>query len=308
MKKKEKPFCQEVKYQSAQNKGQMADDLFVEPLDADRSAKLSEVCERHNISSVFASHLAILDNYEIIIIADDSGSMNSYTTDTQHMQSPMDSYTSSLQQTTAPQTRWDELKQSLTILVDIAALFDPNGLDIHFINRGSISGITNANNPSFVEAFKMNAKGRTHIVPVLERVLKTHSELPKLIIIFTDGCPTDDQGNADIQNFKQVLMSRNSSHHHPKSYVSIVACTDDENAIGYLNNWDKTIQLVDVIDDYHSEKAEVLHYQGIRFPFSFGDYVVKALVGSVDRWFDKLDEYPIGGGGFGNQKCRCTLL
>jgi hypothetical protein len=75
--------------------------------------------------------------------------------------------------------------------------------------------------------------------------------------------------------------------------------------VSYLNNWDKTIPNLDVVDDYKSEKNEILACQGKFFPFSFGDvsfptlvifiyaifkYVVKILMGGVDSWFDQLDE------------------
>ena len=41
--------------------------------------------------------------------------------------------------------------------------------------------------------------------------------------------------------------------------------------MSYLNNWDKTIPNLDVVDDYKSEKAEIVACQGESFPFSFGD-------------------------------------
>ena len=72
--------------------------------------------------------------------------------------------------------------------------------------------------------------------------------------------------------------------------VSIVACTDDEASVGYLNNLDKTCPGVDVCDDYLSERREILAAQGSRYPFSFGDYVVKTLLGPIDPSFDRLDE------------------
>ena len=79
----------------------------------------------------------------------------------------------------------------------------------------------------------------------------------------------------------------------------------------YLNHWDKQIPHLDVADDYRSERHQILKMQGKDFPFSFGDvcssknffsrdrilvfvflskYVVKVLMGSVDEWFDTLDE------------------
>lgn len=46
---------------------------------------------------------------------------------------------------------------------------------------------------------------------------------------------------------------------------------DDDQCMKYLNDWDKTITNLDVVDDYRSEKREVERYQGTNFPFSFGD-------------------------------------
>ncbi|CAF3528882.1 unnamed protein product [Rotaria sp. Silwood1] len=60
--------------------------------------------------------------------------------------------------------------------------------------------------------------------------------------------------------------------------------------MSYLNDWDRAIPNLDVVDNYENEKQEVLEMQGRSFPFSFGDYVVKILMGGVDSWFDLLDE------------------
>ena len=41
---------------------------------------------------------------------------------------------------------------------------------------------------------------------------------------------------------------------------------------------------LDVMDDYRSERTEIQRNRGPTFPFSFGDYIVKALLGSMDPW------------------------
>jgi hypothetical protein len=69
-----------------------------------------------------------------------------------------------------------------------------------------------------------------------------------------------------------------------------VACTDDDEAVSYLNKWDRELDNLDVVDDYRSERKEVKAAQGSSFPFSFGDYVVKSLIGSIDPTLDNLDE------------------
>jgi hypothetical protein len=60
---------------------------------------------------------------------------------------------------------------------------------------------------------------------------------------------------------------------------SVLVFLDDDDCIGYLNDWDKKISNLDVVDDYRNEKKEIQARQGKDFPFSFGD------VGQVDLVF-----------------------
>jgi len=71
------------------------------------------------------------------------------------------------------------------------------------------------------------------------------------------------------------------------------------------------------VDDYRNEKKEIQARQGRNFPFSFGDYVVKILMGGVDSWFDDLDERKVTTDGYGRptqgsgrkrKKLRCIIL
>lgn len=69
--------------------------------------------------------------------------------------------------------------------------------------------------------------GPTPIVPVFRRVLRDKqneiSERKLLILLATDGVPTDDQGFRDIRSFKHVLKyERNPTDRIP---VTIIACT-----------------------------------------------------------------------------------
>lgn len=57
-----------------------------------------------------------------------------------------------------------------------------------------------------------------------------------------------------------------------------------------MNEIDADVPRVDCVDDYTSEKQDVLDVQGNAFPFSYGDYIIKALLGAVDPAFDNLDE------------------
>ncbi|CAF1386621.1 unnamed protein product [Adineta ricciae] len=245
--------------------------------DDERLAGFEKFIRRYEINATFASKLRGLDGYEIVVICDDSGSMNTELSDVSgpYGQAP---------------TRWDELKHTVSIVVDLASVLDPDGVDIYFLNRAPIFNVRSSQ--ELIPSFSIPPEGPTPIVSVLRQVLrdkeKQIAERKLLVLLATDGVPTDKQGHANIDELRRVLKyERSSTERIP---VTIIACTDDDECMSYLNDWDVTIPNLDVVDDYKSEKKQILACQKQSFPFSFGDYVVKIMMGGVDEWFDQLDE------------------
>jgi hypothetical protein len=177
-------------------------------------------------------------------------------------------------------------------------LFDPNGCDVYFLNRKP-SPLRNINNSAeLIQSFSTRPNGFTPLARILNQVLLENNqsvlnERKLLIIIATDGEPTDDNGKVNVREFKKSLLSRND-----RTYTTVVVCTDDDDSIAYLDKWDKNIKFLDVVDDYRNERDQIKKRMGKKFRFSFGDYVVKSLVGSVDPELDKLDE----------DGCSCNLI
>lgn len=247
-----------------------------------RLEKFKDIILKYDINYDFAFRLRALEGFEIVLILDDSSSMCTPIIDRD-------------QQNITPFSqlprRWDELKQVVSIVVDLASSLDPDGVDIYFLNRPPMLHITDSS--QLYESFSKIPNGPTPISRVLLEVLnkkraRVHDR-KLLILIATDGVPTDDSGNNDIARLENIL--RNERYPSmDRIYITFIACTDDLQLVGYLNKFDKKIPNVDVLDDYRSERAEVLAVQGRNFPFSYGDYVVKILMGSVDPWFDHLDE------------------
>lgn len=238
----------------------------------------------HKINRAFAAKLERLRGYEIVFICDDSGSMNTQLND---VVGPYEKR----------QTRWDELKHTVSIVVNIASTLDPDGVDIYFLNRKPIFNVTKSE--QLADSFAIPPQGATPLVSTLRRVLQDKKDKINtrklLIIIATDGEPTDVHGRVTIEEFRHVLQyERIPIKNVP---VTIMACTD-VNSIDYLNNWDKQIDHLDVVDDYKNEKNQILACQGANFPFSYGDYVVKILMGPIDKWFDDLDEKPVSIDGY----------
>ena len=161
----------------------------------------------------------------------------------------------------------------------------------YYYLRG-LSPIRNVRSQSdLIAAFQNKPQGLTPLPRILNKVLDEFSstiqlnEKKLLIIIATDGEPTDDQGRTAIPQFKHALLRRTN-----KMFTSVVVCTDDDNSSSYLNKWDVELPNLDVVDDFRSEKKQVQKAKGHNFRFSFGDYVAKCLVGSIDQELDKLDE------------------
>lgn len=184
-------------------------------------------------------------------------------------------------------TRWSELCKYVTIAVELATCFDDDGVDVRFLNRAGKMGVKSAQEVQglFVEP----PKGYTPITSALQKIIQDYSrslsERKLLVVLATDGEPTTTTGYIDKVSFYNVVRGMPTG-----MYLSILACTDDYDSVAYLDDIDTTLPRVDVCDDYPSELQQIHKVQGKSFSFSFGSYVVKTLLGSVDSYFDNLDE------------------
>ena len=247
-----------------------------------RMDRFKDIVEKHQISYDFAFRLRALEGYEIALILDDSSSMRTPIMDPfRNNQSPFEELP----------TRWDELRQVVSVVVDLASTLNPDGVDIYFLNRPPLLHVTDSS--ELHGTFSRFPNGPTLLTRTLSYVLNAKRmrvhDRNLLILIATDGLPTDENGLDDIGNLERVLQYERFPS-ADRIHVTFLACTNDLQCVGYLNYLDKKIPNIDVLDDYQSERAEVLAVQGKKFPFTYGDYVVKLLMGSVDRWFDELDE------------------
>ncbi|KAJ3382662.1 hypothetical protein CcCBS67573_g09229 [Chytriomyces confervae] len=244
-----------------------------------RLEAFKHLVERHEISNLMALKLRKLEAYDIVVICDDSGSMNIKCAAGSDPYAPIP-------------TRWDELKQTVLTVTDIASTLDEDGIDVYFLNRPPLRNVIGS--LQLERVFADPPRGYTPTARVLRQVLNekrpTISEGAKklLVLIATDGVPTTDTGADDRYGLRQVLtVDRSRPNEVP---VVFLACTDDESEIGYLNEWDSTIPCIDVADDYYTERRQILAVQGPQFSFSRGDWVCKMLLGPVDREVDALDE------------------
>lgn len=249
---------------------------------------IQNLITKYEINVDYANRLQYLYGFKIVFILDDSGSMNSELDD-----SPLNKSSSERV------TRWNELEYFASISLEIANFFDSNGCDVYFLNnQPPIKNIKNTQ--EFLNYFRqIKPRGYTPLTKTLNQVLLDNANIVSyekklLIIIVTDGEPTDQTGEIDIEGFKKCLLSRKPKE---RIFTNIIACTDEEESINYLNKWDKSIFNLDVVDDFRTEKKQVQKIKGPQFRFNYGDYVVKCLLGSVDKTLDDCDEEK-------KEKCR----
>ena len=251
-----------------------------------KEERYQQLMTKYEISKEYADKLKKLSNFKIVCIFDDSSSMTS-TLD----ESPLNDV---FRFGVLKATRWDELQYFANISIEIANFFNDNesshGTDVYFLNKPPVKSITNVD--QFMNHLRMlKPNGYTPLNKIFNVVLNDNISLLKerklLIIILTDGEPSDDQGESDLKGFKKSLLTRSPIN---RIFVNMIVCTDDKDSVSYLNRMDREIFNLDVIDDYNSEKKEVKRKKGLKHSFTYGDYVAKALVGSVDLKMDRSDE------------------
>ncbi|CAF0903885.1 unnamed protein product [Brachionus calyciflorus] len=266
----------------------------IKPDSLDWEEKFHNVIALHEINQFYANKIKCLSKFKIVFVFDDSGSMKATL-----KKSPLNTYG-------LKATRWDELQYFAKIGIDIANLFNSNGTDVYFLNGNSVHNVSSFNN--LAPYFQRAPSGYTPLSRVINSVLNNNNPMvlgdkKLLIVVVTDGEPTDDIGKSDIKGFKNVLKFR-----HPNIHTTIVSCTDDRITMSYLNNWDRFIPRLDVMDDFVSERKEVFRLKGSNFPFSFGDYVVKCIIGSIDMAFDQMDETISFRRSFKKRKDKCPVM
>eukprot|EP01013_Petalomonas_cantuscygni_P014617 TRINITY_DN2999_c0_g1_i1.p1 TRINITY_DN2999_c0_g1~~TRINITY_DN2999_c0_g1_i1.p1 ORF type:complete len:528 (-),score=65.87 TRINITY_DN2999_c0_g1_i1:154-1737(-) len=237
--------------------------------DRGREQRVAEIASRLEISDDLLGDLHVLEEYAMVFVVDDSSSMNAMTN--------------------YRESRWQELGRTLSAAAEVAAAFVPT-VDVFFLNAPAMMGVPPERIPSIFSSRRPN--GRTPLLGALRAVFAQaqnryrQQHTRTLVLVGTDGEPTDGRPEA-LLNMINDPRVRGDPATVP---ISFLACTDDDAAVGYLNDLDERGHRVDVVDDYHSERKEVLLAAGREL--SRGDYVVKCLLGAVLDKYDLLDEGP----------------
>jgi ankyrin repeat protein len=233
----------------------------------------------HHIRDNFllqASQLGRLCKF--VLICDDSSSMNKFVRPGPGAP-PVDPLSAD------KPTRWTELRSTCEVVVELACAISES-IDVHFLNHiGALKGIHTTE--QFIAGFPAKPHGSVPLARAIRDVIAANKKLPKgkmLVILFaTDG--ETDGGELEIAEVKEALATKPSW-----CKVQVLKITDNDDETSYLDEFDRAIEGVDVTDDYFSVLANVRKYRGQNTSFSFGDYLVKCLIGPLDKEIDEIDE------------------
>lgn len=238
----------------------------------DNQAFLALVRQNELAQAVADSLYQVLAKCEIVLLFDDSSTMNTKIIEG-------DPFAVNLN----VQTRWQELKRLAKTVIDFTTSINPAGVSVYFLNRPGPKG--KINNAQALQGYFANPpKGRTPLIGKINQIYKDQRKLPQdkslLIVIVTDGSPTDGSNG----KLKNTIMGK-----APNTYISLCECTNDEEVMDYLSNWNKDIQGFDNSDDYRVELQRVKAKMGQQFKFDYTDYVIKILLAPFLQKYKSLD-------------------
>ncbi|WP_257266247.1 hypothetical protein [Endozoicomonas sp. ONNA2] len=244
-----------------------------------RMLKLQKLADQYEFSNSAVCKLRQLENYHIVVIADDSSSMTHHARRVSE-EDPF-GYVPS---------RWDELCRRVGVIIDLATTLNKDGLDIYFFNRGTFRNITDPEKAR--EYFEAPPAGNASLRPVYEQVVRdnqrTKPDSKVLIFIVTDAEPTQKDTQCLNTSFDGWLKFRDTPRQYP---ISIMVFKDSQIDLDWINTLDRDSTAVNFSRDYLVEKRHVEEVQQQKHYFELSEkqYLLKFLLGAIDPVYDRLD-------------------
>jgi hypothetical protein len=236
------------------------------------------VKEKLDLTQEMANDLIDWAGTEVIVVADDSGSMRQ------------------IADRTRGTTRWDELKQKLNDLLELLLVVDGDAhFELRFLNTngppGSPQRHSDIHRKADLDACWAWAApgGATPLINILKEYMdpsQKHFETDRLVIVMTDGEPSD----GTFESLRDVVVRKPD-----KCYASFIMCTEDDDVVNQYERSIDSIKGVDVHDDYWSEKSQAEKHGR---KMNLNTYLVKCILGPKLRKYDELDE---------DKGCTCVL-
>lgn len=244
-------------------------------LDTDVMMAMNELLHQQQVSHVTASELLVLKSYDIVLLVDDSGSMKK-------------------KDKGCSGTRWEELQDTLNLVISTVGCFKTSGIDVYFLNREKIPNVVMPEDERLKNSMLRLPRGSTPLTRSLQNIIldretaaRTDRSLldkPVLLMIFTDGEP--DEGPSEFGDALLCTLKQKSTQ--LKFHCQIMACTGCDDEIGWLKVLDNFLEELDVTDDFLTEKSQVQLKSSV--DFTRGDWLMKAMLGAIHSKHDCMNE------------------
>lgn len=247
-----------------------------EDVAVDLSERLATMRTTLGLPDEYVQDLLKLVGTDIVVVADDSGSMNAITDP---------------RKITEPVTRWEELQQTLRMLVTMLLVVEHvEGFWLKFLNDPEWYKITRGEQLEQIFAAKTRAHGKTPLKANLAPIMQGYGsgEKDTLLLILTDGEPSD----CSFEELSQIVRGK-----RPDVFCSFAMCTDENDVVERYNQVVDPIPGCDITDDFASEKAEALRFGNKLTPYQ---WLAKMLLVKFPK-YDHLDERRM------NSRPCCTI-
>ena len=225
----------------------------------------------------YVEDLLRLVGTDIVVIADDSGSMNSVSDNLAG----------------GPKTRWQELQQTLRLLATMLLVVEhTEGFWLKFLNDAEWYKITSTAQLEEIFAGKPRARGKTPLLGNLAPVIEGfgRDDRDTLLLILTDGEPSD----CEFDELSHLIKSKPDD-----VFCSFAMCTDEADVVELYNKVVDPIFGCDITDDYAAECREAKRVGNALSPFQ---WLAKMLLVKYDK-YDALDERKLDG----RRRACCAL-
>jgi len=233
---------------------------------------VQKLAQEFKINPEVAVDLYQLALYNVVILADDSGSMQQ-------------------------DDRIDELKEIIGRVAKVAGWFDEDGLDLCFLNHAGLYSKIKDSASVLNVVQNINFSGRTPLGNVLRNRVWMHYVIeplnnkqlqkPVLVIVITDGEP--DNKN-DV--FNAILEANNYNKQGGTSYVEFefAQVGNDERAQQFLDELDNHPIIGDIVDVTSNFEIEEGQCKKKGYNLTPSMWLLKLMLGTIDPEYDVSDE------------------
>lgn len=262
---------------------------------------LTAIFAQYEVPVGLVNKLLALSQYRLNFIVDDSGSMGNRTDTRMHEASAhiRQRYDNSGRRAANKEqlTRWEEAQDRMHVMIDMLAYIPTGLITISFMNRPDRIILDHAGKDPGRFAFEAHdmihrsfTNGPNGNTPILRCLTQSFASANTATMhyLLTDGVPSD----GTTQQVSDLVYRRQNPQMNPLTFI---ACTNDDSDTKWMKKIEEAAPLTSELDDFLSERKEVLKDQGPGFPFSRGFWLICQLVAAINpNDLDALDEsYPL---------------